>query len=113
MADRMLGAIRGAIPDADVLCIEDYAKGVCTPELCAAAIDAAREVGVPVFVDPAKLTDYSRYRGCTTITPNRTEAEHATGLATHHADNPDECAAHNAQLARTLAGACSAARPWC
>ena len=59
---------------------------------------------MPVFVDPAKLTDYSRYRGCTTITPNRTEAEHATGLATHHADNPDECAAHNAELARTLAG---------
>jgi D-beta-D-heptose 7-phosphate kinase/D-beta-D-heptose 1-phosphate adenosyltransferase len=104
LSARMLEAIRAAVAEIDILCIEDYAKGVCTPELCAAAIDAARQAGVPVFVDPAKLTDYSRYRGCTTITPNRTEAEHATGLATHHADDPDECAAHNAELARTLAG---------
>ncbi len=107
METRLLEAIRTALTEADVLCIEDYAKGVCSPELCAAVIAAAQEAGVPVFVDPAKLTDYARYRGCTAITPNRTEAEHATGLRTHAEDDPDtrEASAHthNAALAHALA----------
>lgn len=69
-----------AIGNADVIAIEDYGKGVCSPQLCQAIITTARAAGVPVLVDPAKLTDYACYRGCTAITPNRTEAEHATGL---------------------------------
>lgn len=103
---RLSGLIRAALSGVDVVCIEDYAKGVCGPELCAAVIAAAREAGVPVFVDPAKLEDYSRYRGCTAITPNRTEAEHATGLRTHEGDDagagPDR-EAHNSALAGALA----------
>lgn len=101
-ADRLLAALRAALPQTDVLCIEDYAKGACTPDLCQAAITLAREAGVPVLVDPAKLPDYARYRGCTAITPNRTEAEHATGLRTHDSDDGDP-ADHNAHLARALA----------
>ncbi|QKK09437.1 MAG: bifunctional heptose 7-phosphate kinase/heptose 1-phosphate adenyltransferase [Planctomycetota bacterium] len=103
-AGRVLEAVRAALADADVLCIEDYAKGVCSAVLCGAVIGAAREAGVPVFVDPAKLTDYARYRGCTAITPNRTEAEHATGLRTHDGDNETASGvtAHNAALAAAL-----------
>ncbi|MDQ7013806.1 MAG: PfkB family carbohydrate kinase [Planctomycetota bacterium] len=116
---RLLAALRAALAEADVLCIEDYAKGVCSPAMCAAAIAAARQAGVPVFVDPAKLTDYARYQGCTAITPNRTEAEHATGLRTHAEDDTDTGAkgggagardtraasahTHNAALAHALA----------
>ena len=37
------------------------------------------QAGVPVIVDPMRGTDYSRYRGATTMTPNRLEAELATG----------------------------------
>lgn len=51
-----------------------------------------------MFVDPAKLNDYARYRGCTTITPNRTEAEFATGIAT--IDDAD--VVHNAKIASAL-----------
>lgn len=87
MEARLLDTLGDALADADLLCIEDYAKGVCSPAVCAAAIAAARQAGVPVFVDPAKLADYTRYRGCTAITPNRTEAEHATGLRTHAAED--------------------------
>jgi D-beta-D-heptose 7-phosphate kinase/D-beta-D-heptose 1-phosphate adenosyltransferase len=71
---RVLEALEGALVGADALCIEDYAKGVCTPELCAAAIRRCRRAGVPVFIDPAAIKDYSKYRGATVITPNRTEA---------------------------------------
>ena len=99
-AEQALAAIRDALTRADVLCIEDYAKGVCTPELCQAVIEAARDAGVPIFVDPAKLTEYARYRGCTAITPNRNEAEHATGLTTQESGEAD--CAHNADLARAL-----------
>jgi len=67
------------LPGAGVVCIEDYNKGVCTPRLCRAVIDACRARGVPVLVDPAAIESYAKYRGATTITPNRTEATAATG----------------------------------
>ncbi len=98
LSEELLTGVRAALAGVNVVCIEDYAKGVCTPWLCAAMIAAAQAAGVPVFVDPAKRTDYAMYRGCTTITPNRNEAEHATGLTTQ----PDGETAHNADLARAL-----------
>ena len=98
LGERLIEAVRAALPGADVLCIEDYAKGVCTPDLCARIIAEAKAAGVPVFVDPAKLADYSRYRDCSAITPNRNEAEHATAMPTP----ADGDAAHNAALARAL-----------
>jgi D-beta-D-heptose 7-phosphate kinase/D-beta-D-heptose 1-phosphate adenosyltransferase len=54
------------------LILSDYAKGVCTPYLCSRLISACREHGVPVYVDP-KGTDYSKYKGATSIKPNRLE----------------------------------------
>lgn len=62
-----------------VILISDYSKGVLTPAVIAAAIEAARPAGVPVLVDP-KGTDFSRYRGATILTPNRREAEAAAGI---------------------------------
>ncbi|MSQ97206.1 MAG: D-glycero-beta-D-manno-heptose 1-phosphate adenylyltransferase [Gemmataceae bacterium] len=64
----------------DIVVISDYAKGVCTPALLRQVIDAAKRADVPVVVDPVRTDDYSRYRGATTMTPNRNEAECATGL---------------------------------
>src|SRR5690606_28838885 len=87
-----------ALPKVDVVCIEDYNKGVCTPSLCQEVIARCRAAGKPVFVDPAGLEDYSKYRGATAITPNRTEAERATRLPTDDQGAPE----HNARLARTL-----------
>lgn len=76
---RVLEAVDRALPTAQVVCLEDYAKGACTPELCQGVIERARRHKVPVLVDPASLNDYSRYRGAAAITPNRTEAEKASG----------------------------------
>ena len=33
-----------------------------------------------MLVDPAAVSDYGKYRGATCITPNRTEAQLATGM---------------------------------
>jgi len=82
----------------DAVCIEDYNKGVCTLDLCQHIISRCRSVGVPVFVDPARGVDYRKYRGATAITPNRTEAEIATGIRCDDDGSPE----HNAALARRL-----------
>lgn len=95
----LLSALGAALEGADVLCLEDYDKGVCDGPICAAAIEMARDRGVPLLVDPASRDDYSRYRGCTSITPNRSEAERATGRR-HSMNSP----AQREILARELAG---------
>lgn len=96
--DRLMARFENALPAADVVCIEDYAKGVCAGDLCQRLIRAARAAGKPVFADPAKLADYARYRGATAITPNRTEAEFATGLKTDGSADVE----HNTAIARRL-----------
>ncbi|MCC6678470.1 MAG: D-glycero-beta-D-manno-heptose 1-phosphate adenylyltransferase [Phycisphaerales bacterium] len=98
MVDRIIREFEKALPSAEVVCIEDYAKGVCAGELCQRIIKSARAAGKPVFVDPAKLADYGKYRGATAITPNRTEAEFATGLKTDGSADVE----HNTSIARRL-----------
>lgn len=60
--------------------LSDYGKGVLTPRVIQAAIAAARSQGGVTVVDP-KGKDYSIYRGVDLLTPNREEAEAATGVA--------------------------------
>ncbi|HSU66199.1 MAG TPA: D-glycero-beta-D-manno-heptose 1-phosphate adenylyltransferase [Tepidisphaeraceae bacterium] len=71
--DRVLG-------EADMLCIEDYNKGLLTPELCARAIELARARKIPVLIDPAAINDYAKYTNATALKLNRTETEKATGM---------------------------------
>ncbi len=71
---RLLGVARRLLRGADALCLEDYNKGVLSPRLCRGLIALARKMGVPILVDPAAISDYSKYRGVTCITPNRPEA---------------------------------------
>ena len=52
-AKKLIDAVKRSLSTADALCIEDYNKGVCTAEVCQAAIAAAQAAGVPVLVDPA------------------------------------------------------------
>ncbi len=99
IADQIIKSFQAALKQgADAVCIEDYGKGVCTPELCQAIIAASRAAKVPVFVDPARIDDYSRYKGATSITPNRTEAELATGMNTAGDASPDR----NGKIAAAL-----------
>ena len=66
--------------------LSDYGKGVLAPQVIQAAIAAGKAAGVPVIVDP-KGRDYSIYRGVDLLTPNREEAETATGIAIHGMDD--------------------------
>ena len=78
-ADQLIANVSARIPNVDVVCIEDYAKGIITPELVAAIVTAARKANIPVIVDPAKVHDFAMYAGVTSMTPNRSELEHAAG----------------------------------
>ena len=84
---------------ADVVLISDYGKGLCTPTLLRAITDAARAVGVKVLVDPIRSPDYSRYQGVHCMTPNRLEAQLATGMAIAR---PDDALQVGKKLVETL-----------
>ncbi|MFP4145055.1 MAG: D-glycero-beta-D-manno-heptose 1-phosphate adenylyltransferase [Phycisphaeraceae bacterium] len=101
LIERLLAAAAAALEGADVLCLEDYAKGVLGEGVSQKLIALARERGIPVMVDPAAIEDYRRYRGATCITPNRTEASLATGIDASGADE-DELVRMGRKLLREL-----------
>jgi D-beta-D-heptose 7-phosphate kinase/D-beta-D-heptose 1-phosphate adenosyltransferase len=74
--EAVIGAALPAIEQAGAVILSDYAKGVLTPRVIRAVIDAARAAGKPVIVDP-KGVDYGIYRGASVITPNRKEISEA------------------------------------
>ena len=80
---RLAAAVEAKLADTDVVLVSDYDKGVCTPGLLAATVIAAKRRGIKVVADPTRGGDYSKYRGCSTITPNRLEAGLATGRTIH------------------------------
>lgn len=90
------------LPDAHVLLLSDYAKGLLTPVLLKQVIAAARQNNIPVLVDP-KGRDYARYSGATILTPNRVEAAEACGLdVSNHAGTE---LAGEQLLSRSITGA--------
>ncbi|MFO0872767.1 MAG: PfkB family carbohydrate kinase [Phycisphaerales bacterium] len=98
LVERLLAHLDRRLVDADVVCLEDYNKGVCTPRLCEGLIGLCRRAGKEILVDPAAIESYAKYRHATVITPNRSEAELATGMETPI----DASELHNAGLARKL-----------
>ncbi len=67
---------RRLLKGCDVVILSDYGKGGLAH--IARMIALARRAGKPVLVDP-KGEDYSRYRGATLVTPNRSELRAVIG----------------------------------
>jgi D-beta-D-heptose 7-phosphate kinase/D-beta-D-heptose 1-phosphate adenosyltransferase len=76
--DALGKSVRQAIREVDGVALSDYRKGVLSRELVEEVVAAAKRNGAFVVVDP-KRTDFSFYRGCTMITPNKSETEAALG----------------------------------
>ena len=74
---QLIDAILTQIGQADIVLLSDYAKGVLTAPLIRAVIDAARQQGKRVIVDP-KSANFAIYRGASLLTPNRREFAEAT-----------------------------------
>lgn len=77
--DAVIADIEEAVAACDVVILSDYKKGVLTPRVIPAAIDAAKRAQKPVIVDP-KGEDFSRYKGAAILTPNKKELEIASGM---------------------------------
>ncbi|MBN1491418.1 MAG: bifunctional heptose 7-phosphate kinase/heptose 1-phosphate adenyltransferase, partial [Phycisphaerae bacterium] len=95
--DRLLKVITRFVPAVDIVCIEDYDKGVVSEALCRHVIEMAAEEGKAVLVDPARLKDYGKYRGASALTPNRSEFAIVAGLADDQLSTIREVAAEFAE----------------
>lgn len=71
-----LQTYEAAIRESQVVLVSDYGKG--GTRNISQMIDAAREKGLPVYIDP-KGQDYAAYRGATLITPNLHEFQLVAG----------------------------------
>ena len=76
----ILNAFKDKLKDADIVCLQDYKKGVLTATLCKEIIDTSRKAGKKVLVDPPYDDDYSKFAGATVITPNRKETSQFVGF---------------------------------
>ncbi|MDT8442634.1 MAG: D-glycero-beta-D-manno-heptose-7-phosphate kinase, partial [Desulfuromonadales bacterium] len=76
---QLMSRIEAELTACQVVLVSDYLKGVLPESLLQAIIQGARQAGVPVVIDP-KGDDYRKYRGATVLTPNRKEAEIASGI---------------------------------
>lgn len=63
----------------DVIIIEDYDKGVMSPELASFLIEQAKTRNIPITVDP-KLKNFEAYKGATLFKPNLKELKEGLGL---------------------------------
>lgn len=88
-------ALARHLANHDIVVLSDYAKGVLTR--VESLISLARSAGIPVLVDP-KGDDYSRYRGATLVTPNRSEMQQAVGRWTSEAELTDRAQRLRADL---------------
>jgi len=75
--------VQALVANHDVVVLSDYDKGALAQ--VGLLIAHAREQGLSVLVDPKGL-DYSRYRGASLVTPNRSEMQQAVG---HWRDEDD------------------------
>lgn len=71
-AHALVEAIQARIAQVDAVVLEDYNKGVLSPVIIRATIDAARTAGKPVVVDP-KFRHFFLYHGATVFKPNLLE----------------------------------------
>lgn len=91
-ADDMFSAfVKARLAGVSTVVFSDYAKG--TLSRVAELIDAAREQGKIILVDP-KGNDLERYRGATLLTPNLAEFEAVVG----HCESEEELVARGTAL---------------
>ena len=82
-ADAVLARFEAALPQADIVVLSDYAKGVLCDPVLRGALDRAAAHGCRVIADP-KRPDFAAYRGVTLLTPNEHEVRFATHIDADH-----------------------------
>ena len=78
---RLLESLVSLLDWCDVVCLEDYNKGVLSGAFGCEVIAQANAKNKKVIVDPAATGDYGRYGGAWMVKPNRRELALAAGIA--------------------------------
>ena len=97
--ERILEVYQTTLKQVDIICLQDYGKGLLDDEMCRQMILSARQADKKVLVDPAFINDYSKYAGATLITPNRQESSAVVGFEIKTATDAGQAAK---KLAETL-----------
>ncbi len=71
--EKILRAYEDKLQQADIVCLQDYDKGLLRLDICRKMIELAKKSDKKVLVDPCLTSDYSKYARATLITPNRQE----------------------------------------
>jgi D-beta-D-heptose 7-phosphate kinase/D-beta-D-heptose 1-phosphate adenosyltransferase len=90
----ILSRYREALEQADIVCLQDYDKGVLSTDVCQEMIRLGTQAGRKVLIDPATHRDYAKYTGATLLTPNRHEASAAAGLDVRSSADAAQAARH-------------------
>jgi D-beta-D-heptose 7-phosphate kinase/D-beta-D-heptose 1-phosphate adenosyltransferase len=90
--DRLCRDYQLRLPEADIVCLQDYNKGVLAPATCVQMIQWANQRGKRTLVDPVFSADYSKYRGATLVKPNRHEVGMAAAIEVKTVTNAAEAA---------------------
>jgi D-beta-D-heptose 7-phosphate kinase/D-beta-D-heptose 1-phosphate adenosyltransferase len=90
--DTILAAYKEKLPDVDMVCLQDYNKGLLSDSLCRQMIRLANQANKKILVDPCLTSDYSKYIGATAITPNRKESSAAVGFEVTDAETAAKAA---------------------
>lgn len=77
--EELLQRVKSLVHRGAAVVLEDYGKGVIQEVLLRQIVPLAMQAGKIVTVDP-KRDHFALYEGVTAITPNRQEAEAATGI---------------------------------
>lgn len=76
---KIIKAIAAESSNYDALLISDYSKGLVTDNIAKTAVASFTSKNKPVIVD-SKAFDLDRFFGATVLTPNKNEAQNASGI---------------------------------
>ena len=77
---QLLEVYQEQLEQCDIVCLQDYNKGILEPDFSQQLITLARQAGKKILVDPPAHPDYRKFSGATLITPNRKETSQAVGF---------------------------------
>ncbi len=84
---RLLDLYERQLPQSDIVCLQDYNKGIFEKTFCQRLITLAKNAGKRVLVDPPLHPDYGKFRGASMITPNRKETSSVVGFEIQTTDD--------------------------
>ncbi|SFS84611.1 rfaE bifunctional protein, domain I [Mucilaginibacter polytrichastri] len=78
-ADKLIDILKKEINNYNLVLVSDYNKGLLSDYLLNQIFSICREASVKTLIDP-KGNNYTKYRGCNMVKPNKKEAIQASGI---------------------------------